>query len=189
MEEASSKAVTQLLVAWGNGDADALKKLIPLVYARLHRIAAFHMRLERPGHPSLQTTALVNEAYCKLVDQRKVLWQNRTQFFCIASQLMRRILVSHARKRARLKRGGAAQKISLDETAIVPEHRSAELIMLDEALTRLAEFDSQKSRIVEMKFFGGLSMDEIAWVEQVSTKTIQREWLKARVWLQNEMRR
>lgn len=188
VEVVSPKVVTELLLAWGNGDGDALNELIPLVYSRLHRMAARHMRLESPGH-TLQTSALVHEAYCKLVDQRKVQWQNRAQFFCIASQLMRRILVDHARKRARLRRGGAAQKISLDETAIVPEHRSAELILLDDALTRLADFDPKKSRIVEMKFFGGLSMDEIASIEQVSTKTVQREWLKAKVWLYNEVRR
>lgn len=188
MELVSSKVVTELLVAWGNGDVDALNELIPIVYTRLHRMAARHMRLEKPGH-TLQTSALVNEAYCKLVDQRKVQWQNRTQFFCIASQLMRRILVDHAKRRARLKRGGAAQKVSLDEIAIMPERRSAELILLDDALTRLANFDPKKSRIVEMKFFGGLSMEEIASVEQVSTKTIQREWLKAKIWLYDAMRR
>jgi RNA polymerase sigma factor (TIGR02999 family) len=180
--------VTGLLVAWGNGDVEALNKVIPLVYTRLHRMAARHMRLENPGH-TLQTTALINEAYCKLVDQRKVHWQNRAQFFCIASRVMRRILVDHAKKRACIKRGGAAQKISLDETAVIPERRSTELILLDDALRRLANFDPKKSRIVEMKFFGGLSMEEIASIEQVSTKTIQREWLKAKVWLYNEIRR
>lgn len=187
MQVVSSKVVTELLVAWGNGDVDALNRLIPLVYARLHRMAARHMRLERPGH-TLQTSALVNEAYCKLVDQRKATWQNRAQFFCIASQLMRRILVNHAKKRACLKRGGAAQKISLDETAIMPERRSADLILLDDALRRLANFDPKKSRIVEMKFFGGLSTEEIASIEQVSPKTIQREWLKAKVWLSDAIR-
>lgn len=187
MEGVSSKAVTGLLVAWGHGDAAALNELIPLVYSRLHRMAARHMRLERPGH-TLQTSALVNEAYCKLVEQRKVLWQNRAQFFCIASQLMRRILVDHARKRASQRRLCAAQKISLDETAIVTEPRSAELILLDDALVRLAKVDPKRSRIVEMKFFGGLSMEEIALIEQVSTKTIQREWLKAKVWLHDAMR-
>lgn len=187
MEAVSSKAVTGLLVAWGNGDVDALNELIPLVYARLHRMAARHMRLERPGH-TLQTSALVHETYCKLVDQRKVQWQNRIQFFCIASQLMRRILVDHAKQRARLKRGGAVRRISLDETAIVPERRSSELILLDDALTRLASFDPKKSRIVEMKFFGGLSMEQIAQIEEVSAKTIQREWLKAKVWLYDAIR-
>jgi RNA polymerase sigma factor (TIGR02999 family) len=187
VEAVPSKVVTEFLVAWGNGDKDALNELIPLVYARLHRMAAWHMRRERPGH-TLQTSALVNEAYCRLVDQRKAVWQNRAQFFCLASHLMRRILVNHAKKRARLKRGGAAQKISLDETAIMPERRGAALIMLDDALTRLANVDPQMSRIVEMKFFGGLSMEEIASVEKVSTKTIQREWLKAKAWLYDAIR-
>ncbi len=189
MEAAPSKVVTELLVAWGNGDTDALNKLIPLVYARLHRMAGRLMLLERPGHHTLQTSELVNEAYCKLVDQRQMLWQNRAQFFCIASQLMRRILVDHARKRAGLKHGGAVHEISLDESAIVPESRCAELIMLDDALRRLAKSDPKKSRIVEMKFFGGLSMEEIAWLEQISSRTAQREWLKAKVWLYNAIRR
>lgn len=187
METASSKVLTGLLVAWGNGDVDALNELIPLVYARLHRMAARHMRLEKPGH-TLQTSDLVNEAYCKLVDQRKATWHNRAQFFCIASQLMRRILVDHAKKRARLKRGGALQKISFDEAAIMRQGPASELILLDEALTRLEIVDPKKSRIVEMKFFGGLTIEEIASIEQVSARTIKREWLKAKMWLYNAIR-
>ena len=187
MKTVSSNEVTQLLLAWGNGDKEALNKLIPLVQEELHRLAARHMRREKPGH-TLQTTALVNEAYCKLIDQKNVRWQNRAHFFGIAAQLMRRILVDHARGRARVKRGGAAQTISLDETLLIPQTRAAELVSLDDALTRLAKFDLQKSRIVEMRFFGGLSTEEIAEVEQVSTRTIEREWRKAKAWLYHAIR-
>ena len=184
METVSSKDLTQLLIAWGNGDKEALNKLIPLVYEELHRLAARYMRRENPGH-TLQTTALVNEAYGKLIHQKDVRWQNRAHFYGIAAQLMRRILVDHARSRVRAKRGGAAQKISLDETAVIPQPQSAQMILLDDALTRLAQFDPQKSRIVEMKFFGGLTTEEIAEVEQVSMRTVEREWRKARAWLYN----
>ena len=187
MKTVSSNEITQLLLAWGNGDKEALNKLIPLVQEELHRLAARHMRREKPGH-TLQTTALVNEAYCKLIDQKNVRWQNRAHFFGIAAQLMRRILVDHARGRARVKRGGAAQTISLDETLLIPQTRAAELVSLDDALTRLAKFDLQKSRIVEMRFFGGLSTEEIAEVEQVSTRTIEREWRKAKAWLYHAIR-
>jgi RNA polymerase sigma factor (TIGR02999 family) len=144
------------------------------------------MRREKTGH-TLQTTALVNEAYCKLIDQKNVQWQNRAHFFGIAAQAMRRILVDHARSRERLKRGGAAKKISLDESALIPQPEVKELISLDDALTELAKFDPQKSRIVEMKFFGGLSMEEIAEVEKVSKSTIEREWRKAKAWLHHEI--
>ena len=182
----SSKNVTDLILAWGNGDKEALDKLIPLVYEELHRLAARHMRRENPGH-SLQTTALVNEAYCRLIDKQNVSWQNRAHFFAIAAQLMRRILIDHARSHLRAKRGGAVQKISLDENILVPQRQARELISLDDALTRLAELDPHKSRIVEMKFFGGLTTEEIAEVEKVSTRTIEREWRKAKAWLHHTL--
>lgn len=188
MKAASPNEVSQLLIAWGNGDQAALEKLIPLVYQELHQMAARYMRHERPGH-TLQTTGLVNEVYLKLVDQKSMQWQNRAQFFGIAAQLMRRILVDHARRRIRIKRGGAAQKLSLDEAAIVSNDRAAEFIALDAALTGLAEIDPHKSRIVEMKFFGGLNFEEVAEVEKVSPRTIRREWRKAKAWLHQEMRK
>ena len=182
MAAVTSGDLTQLLLAWSNGDKDALDRLIPLVHAELHRLAARYMSRERKDH-TLQTTALVNEAYCKLIDQRNVRWQNRAHFFAIASQLMRRILVSHARKTARIKRGGGALQISLDRVALNPDPQAVEIISLDDALSRLNQFDARKSRIVEMKFFGGLTMEEIAEVEQLSTRTIEREWRKAKAWL------
>ena len=182
MEESPSTEVSQLLIAWGNGDQTALNKLIPLVYEELHRVAARHMRQERPGH-TLQTTALVNEAYLKLVDQKNARWQNRAQFFGVAAQLMRRILVDHAKSHARAKRGGDAQKLSLDETALISRERAAEFLSLDDALKTLADIDPLKTRIVEMKFFGGLNTEEIAEVEKVSPSTIEREWRKAKAWL------
>ncbi|PWT88720.1 MAG: RNA polymerase subunit sigma-70 [Acidobacteria bacterium] len=177
-----SHNVTELLLAWQGGDAEALNKLIPLVHHELHRIAARHMRKERRGH-TLQTTALLNEAYEKLVDHKGMQWENRAHFFAIAAQIMRRILINHARKRLRIKRGGTRQKVSLDDIALVSEPRAAELISLDAALNELASFDPQKSRIVEMKFFGGLSMEEIAEIEQVSIRTIERQWRTAKAWL------
>ena len=183
---ASPDEVTQLLHAWGDGDQEALNKLLPVVYRELHRLAASYMRKESPAH-TLQTSALVNEAYLKLVDQKNVRWQNRAHFFGIAAQLMRRILVDHARSRTRLKRGDGVQKLSLNEAAIVPTQRAEGFLALDQALQRLAEMDQQKSRIVEMKIFCGLSIKEIAEVEKVSTSTIEREWRKARAWLHREI--
>jgi RNA polymerase sigma-70 factor, ECF subfamily len=187
MDAASTSEITQLLVAWGNGDSDALDKLIPIVYQELHRLAGHYMRKENAGH-TLQTTALVNEAYCRLIDQ-KVKIQNRSQFFGIAANLMRRILLDHARAHSRIKRRGNAQVVSLDEAAVVSDSKAAELIAIDEALTRLNEIDPTKSRIVEMKFFGGLNTEEIAEVEKVSSRTIEREWRKAKVWLYREIQK
>ncbi len=183
----SSNEITQLLVAWGNGDADALDKLIPIVYQELHKLAAHYMRKENAGH-TLQTTALVNEAYFKLIDQKAKI-QNRAQFFGIAANLMRRILLDHARAHARIKRRGSAQIVSLDEAAVVSQSKAAELIAIDEALIRLNEIDPTKSQIVEMKFFGGLSTEEIAEVEKVSSRTIEREWRKAKAWLYGELQK
>jgi len=182
MNEFSAQEVTQLLLAWGDGDKGALNRLMPLVYDELKRMAARQLRHQKPGH-TLQTTALVNEAYCKMIDQKNVRWQNRAHFFAMASHLMRQILIDHARRHLRIKRGGSARKISLDETTFIPEERAAELVALDDALHQLAEFDEQKSRIVEMKFFGGLNTEEIAEVEHVSTRTIERQWRKAKAWL------
>jgi RNA polymerase sigma factor (TIGR02999 family) len=188
MKKRSSDEVSQLLIAWSNGDQEALDKLIPLVYHELHQLASRYMRQEDPGH-TLQTSALVNEAYLKLVDQRNVKWQNRAHFFAIAAQLMRRILVDHARTRTRVKRGGDQKKISFDETAIASNEKAAEFIALDDALTALAKLDVQKSRIVEMKIFCGLNTEEIAEVEKVSPSTIEREWRKAKAWLHTEIHR
>jgi len=188
MGTVSSNDVTQLLLAWSNGDKEALNRLIPLVYVELHRLASRYMRRENQGH-TLQTTALVNEAYCRLIEQKDVRWQNRAHFYGIAAQLMRRILVDHARSRRRAKRGGGAEKISLDETAVIPQPQSSQIILLDDALTRLAEFDPQKSRIVELKFFGGLTTEEIAEVEKLSIRMVEREWRKARAWLYDALQR
>ena len=182
MDTPSSSNVTQLLIAWGNGDKEALDKLIPLVHDELYRLAARQMRGEKRGH-TLQTTALVNEAYCKLVDLKNVQWQSRAQFFAIAAQIMRRILINHAKARLRDKRGGDALKIAFDDSSFLSEPKAAELISLDDALTGLAKRDPLKSRIVEMKFFAGLNFEEIAGVENVSPRTIEREWQKAKIWL------
>ena len=183
---ASSQDVTQLLVAWRNGDEAARDELMPLVYQELHRLAHQYMSRERPGH-TLQTSALVNEAFLRLVDQRDVKWQNRAHFFGIAGQMMRRILVDYARNRRYAKRGGGAAQVSLDEELIVSEERSAEVVALDEALSRLAAFDERKSQVVELKFFGGLSIEETAEVLGVSPGTVMRDWTLARAWLRREM--
>jgi RNA polymerase sigma-70 factor (ECF subfamily) len=177
----STNELTRLLVDWGNGDQAALDELIPLVYDELRRLAGRYMRRESQGH-TLQTSALVNEAYLRLVDQRSVQWQNRAHFFGVAAQLMRRILVDHARSRSRAKRGGGAQMVSLDEQAVISEE-VAEVIALDVALNNLAEMDPRKSQIVEMKFFGGLTTEEVAEVLKVTSRTVEREWRKAKAWL------
>ena len=182
----SSSSVSQLLIAWSQGDEAALEQLTPLVYDELHRLARRYMRRESPGH-TLQTSALVNEVYLRLIDQTNVSWQNRSHFFGIASRLMRRILVDHARSHARQKRGGNAQRLSLDATAVLTKEPDVDLVAIDEALTRLAELDSQKSRIVEMKFFGGLTNDEVAECLNVSSRTIEREWRKSKAWLKGAL--
>jgi RNA polymerase sigma factor (TIGR02999 family) len=180
--------LTQLLQAWQNGDPEAIHKLIPLVYRELHRIAGRYMRRQKEDS-TFQTTALVHEAYCKLVDQKRVQWQNRAHFFAVASKLMRRILVDQARKHAASKRGGAIPRIALDENLIMSPARAEEFVALDEALTQLAQIDPRKCRLVEMKFFGGLSSDEMAQVEKVSVSTIEREWRKAKAWLYHEVQK
>jgi RNA polymerase sigma factor (TIGR02999 family) len=178
--------VTELLVAWSNGDQLARDELMSLVYQELHRLAHHYMQRESPGH-TLQTSALVNEAFLKLVDQRNVRWQNRAHFYGIAAQMMRRILVDYARNRRYAKRGGGAPELSLDEALIVCDERSAEVLALDETLQRLAEFDPRKSQIVECRFFGGLSIEETAEVLAVSPGTVMRDWTLAKAWLKREI--
>jgi RNA polymerase sigma-70 factor (ECF subfamily) len=180
--------VTQLLVAWGDGDQSALDQLMPLVYDELHKLAHRYMAQERPEH-TLQTSALVNEAYVRLIDQRSVVWQNRAQFFGIAATSMRRILVSYARSRKRVKRGAGAFQISLDETAILSNERASEMVALDEALENLTAVDQRKSQVVELRFFGGLSIDETAEVLKVSPGTVMRDWTLAKAWLRREVSR
>jgi RNA polymerase sigma-70 factor, ECF subfamily len=177
--------VSGLLRAWGDGDHAALDKLTAIVYDELHRIARHYMRGERPGH-SLQTSALVNEAYMRLVDYKAMQWQNRAHFFAVSSQLMRRILVEQAR-RHNLKRGGGVQHVSLEETAIVGDDRAADFIALDDAMVALARLDPRKVQVVEMRFFGGLSVEETAEVLQVSPVTVMRDWKSAKAWLYREL--
>ena len=178
--------VTQLLLDWGQGDQAALDKLIPLVYQELRMLAQRHMRRENPGH-TLQTTALVHEAYVRLIDQKNVRWQNRAHFFAVAARLMRRILLDRARWRLCAKRGGGARQMSLDEAADFSLDRAAEMIALDDALESLAAIDPRKSQVVEMRFFGGLSVEETAETLQVSPETVLRDWRLAKVWLLREM--
>jgi RNA polymerase sigma-70 factor, ECF subfamily len=178
--------LTQLLVAWSDGDQKALDELFPLVYDELRQVARRHMRRERRGH-TLRTTALVNDAYLRLVDQRQVRWQNRAHFFAIAAQMMRRILVDHARSKHYEKRGGGAVHVPLEEAAVLAEGKSAEILALDEALRALAELDPRRARVVELRYFGGLSNEEIAEVLKVSTNTVTRDWNMARAWLYNEL--
>jgi RNA polymerase sigma-70 factor, ECF subfamily len=187
MTTPSSQEITQLLLAWSDGDQAALEKLTPLVYAELRRLAKGYMFGERPGH-TLQTTALINEAYMRLIDWKNVRWQGRAHFFGVAAQVMRRILVDFARARHYAKRGGAAQQVSLDEAVTIHEDRSAELIALDEALKSLAEIDPRKSQVVELRFFGGLNAKETAEALKVSQRTVEREWNLARAWLYRELR-
>ena len=181
-----SVEITRLLIAWCDGDRMALENLMPLVERELHRIARSYMRKEDPGH-TLQTTALVNEAYLKLIDQKNVRWQNRAHFFGIAAKIMRRILLNYARDRHRAKRGGKAIQVSLSDVAVMSEARSSELIALDEALERLAVIDERKSRVVELRYFGGLSVEETAEVMKVAPITVIRHWNMAKAWLAREL--
>jgi len=180
-EEPVLNEVSQLLLAWGEGHQGALERLIPIVYGELRRLAHRYMRRERPGH-GLQTTALVNEAYMRLVDYRRMRWQDRAHFFAVSAQLMRRILVEQARRR-NLKRGAGVQHVSLDEAAIVGGGRGADLIALDDAMNALTRVDPRKAQVVEMRFFGGLGVDETAEVLGVSPATVRREWSSAKIWL------
>ena len=181
--EASPDGVTQLLINWRNGDKAALDQLTPLVYEELRRLARGFMRKERSNH-TLQTSALINEAYLKLADQDETNWQNRAHFFAVAAQIMRHILVDHARSYGYKKRGAGAQRVVLDDAQVFSEERARELVALDEALTNLATVDPRKSRIVELRFFGGLNIDETAEVMELSPTTVQREWRAAKGWLQ-----
>jgi RNA polymerase sigma factor (TIGR02999 family) len=178
--------VTELLVAWGNGDDAARDQLMPLVYRELHRLAHRYMNREGPGH-TLQTSALVNEAFMRLIDQRNVQWQNRAHFFGLAAQMMRRILVDYARSRQYAKRGGGAQQVSFDEALFVSEERAHEVVALDDALKDLAQFDQRKSQIVELRFFGGLSIEETAELMKVSPGTVMRDWTLAKAWLRKQI--
>jgi len=181
-----SQEITQLLLAWNQGDEQALDRLMPLVHGELHQLAHRYMAGERPGHP-LQTTALVNEAYLRLIDTSRVRWQNRAHFFAVSAQLMRRILVDVARARAKLKRGGEAIQVSLDDAMAIPREPGADLIALDDALTTLATLDERKSKVVELRFFGGMSVDETAEVLGISATTVMRDWGLAKVWLLREL--
>jgi RNA polymerase sigma-70 factor (ECF subfamily) len=183
---AAPQEVSQLLVEWRNGDQQALDRLMPLVYDELRRIAGRYMKRERKDH-TLQTTALVNEAYLRMVGQQDVEWQNRAHFFAVAASVMRHLLVDHARARGRGRRGADPQQVSLDEAALVSEQKGEEMLALDEALTRLAAIDARKVKIVELRYFSGLSAKEAAEVLGVSEITVKREWLKAKAWLYREM--
>jgi len=186
MSQPGSNEITGLLEAWGGGDESALEQLMPLVYNELHRMAHGYMRREHQGH-TLQTSALVNEAYLRLVKWKDGRWQNRAHFFAVSAQIMRRILVDFARNRQYQKRGGGAREVSLDEAASLTNCHSADLVALDEALKTLEALDVRKSRVVEMRFFGGLSVQEVAAVLKVSEETVMRDWRLAKVWLLREL--
>src|SRR5262245_56310649 len=186
MESANTGEVTGLLLAWSNGSSDALERLVPLVEAELRRLAHTYLSRERAGH-TLQTNALVNEAYLRLIDAEKVRWENRTHFFGVAARLMRQILVDYARRRRSLKHGGEAAQISLSEASFVSVATDEDFIALDDALDQLAKFDPRKSQLVELRFFGGFSVEETALVMQVSARTVAREWSLAQAWLHREL--
>jgi RNA polymerase sigma factor (TIGR02999 family) len=178
--------ITELLAEWREGNQSALDELYPLVYDELHRLARRYMSRERKGH-TLQTTALINEAYVRMVDQKNVNWANRSHFFAISAQIMRRILIDHARRHAYAKRGGGAQQVSLEEVAALVPEQGRELMRLDEALKSLAERDPRRCQVVELRYFGGLNNEEIAGVLQVSENTVTRDWNMARAWLYQQL--
>jgi RNA polymerase sigma factor (TIGR02999 family) len=186
MDEPGAHELTELLLAWGDGDDEALARIAPLVHAELYRLAKRYMSRERPDH-LLQTSALINEAYMRLIDWKAVRWQNRAHFFGVAAQMMRRILVDFARRRPKVEKHVEAVKISLDEALPVTTEKDADLLALDEALQSLAVLDERKSRIVELRFFGGLSVDETAEVMKIAPITVMREWNKAKAWLYREL--
>jgi RNA polymerase sigma factor (TIGR02999 family) len=188
VDDDSPDEVTQLLAAWSDGDRSALDKLLPLVERELHHLAHRYISHEKPGH-TLQTTALVNEAYLRLVNQKRARWHNRSHFFAIAAQIMRRILVNHARDRAAGKRGGGARKVSLDDAAVLSDERAAEIVALDEALDSLAKLDERKSRVVELRYFGGLSVKETAELLGIHPDTVTREWGRAKAFLRREIQK
>ena len=178
--------VTQLLINWSRGDRAALDELIPLVEAELRRLARHYMARESPDH-TLQTSGLINEAYIKLIDQQNVPWQNRAHFFAVAAKVMRHILVDHARKHGYAKRGGGARRIPLDDAVARIDQKATELVALNDALNTLAVLDPRKSQIIELRFFGGLSIEETAEVMKISSPTVQREWRSAKAWLRREL--
>ncbi len=180
--------VTRLLLAWNEGDESALEKLVPLVYQELRRLAKRQLRRERPDH-TLQTTALINEAYLQLVDIRNVRWRNRAHFFALCARLMRRILVDFARSRHYTKRGGGAQPIALDESLVVSAKLSTDLVAVDDVLNALTKIDVRKGQVVELRFFGGLTVEETAEVLKVSPETVKRDWKLAKAWLLRELSR
>ena len=186
MDQGSHGNVTALLLAWSDGDQAALDKLMPLVYAELHRLAKRYMGREHAGH-TLQTSALVNEAYMRLVDARGVRWQNRAHFFAVSAQIMRRILVDLARARQNLKRGGGARQVTLDEGLVVSPARGADLLALDEALEKLASLNPRQSKVVELRYFGGLNEEEVAEALSVSPRSVRHDWSLARAWLYREL--
>jgi RNA polymerase sigma-70 factor, ECF subfamily len=182
----TSHEITQLLLAWSDGDKQALDRLVPLVYDELRRLAQNYMRKERAGQ-TLQTTALIHEVYLRLIDADRVQWRNRAHFFGIAARLMRQILVARARERGCQKRGGGAERVSLDEAMVIDERLDEDLVALDEALGELSQFDARMAQVVEMRFFGGLTEEEIAAALDVSTKTVRRDWRLARSWLRRKL--
>lgn len=186
MEASNPTNVTQILREWSDGDENAPARLMPLVYEELRRLAAFYLKSERTDH-TLQPTALVHEAYLRLVDQNRVTWQNRTHFYGVAAKMMRRVLVDHARAHITEKRGGALIKTSLDEAKVLPHERPKDLLALDEALERLAKFDERKCHVVELRFFGGLDNEETAIALGVTEKTVRRDWNMAKLWLYREI--
>jgi RNA polymerase sigma factor (TIGR02999 family) len=186
MTRPSPERVTDLLLAWSNGDQAALEKLIPLVYMELHRLARRYMRRENAGH-TLQTSALVNEAYLRLIGAHRVHWQNRSHFFAVSARIMRRILVDFARARQNIKRGGGTRQVSFDEGLVVSPERSADLLALHEALERLGALSARQSQVVELRYFGGLNEEEVAEVLKVSPRTVRHEWSLARAWLYREL--
>jgi RNA polymerase sigma-70 factor (ECF subfamily) len=188
MAQASPEEVTGLLLAWSEGEQTALEKLMPLVYAELHRLAKRYMRREHAGH-TLQTSALVNEAYLRLIDARSVRWQNRAHFFAVSAQIMRRILVDFARAKQNLKHGGGGRQVTLEEGLVVSPDSGADLLALDEALERLAVLNERQSRVVELRYFGGLNEDEVAEALKVSPRTVRSDWSLARAWLYRELSR
>ena len=186
MTEPQTHRVTQLLIDWSNGDQSAFDKLMPLIDEELRRLAHHYMSRERVGH-TLQTTALVNEAFLKLVNRKNLQWQNRAHFFGLAAQVMRTILVDHARSHASAKRGGGARNLELDEALLVSQQKASEVVALDDALNQLALIDPRQSRIVELRFFGGVTVEEAAEVLHVSPVTIKREWSTAKAWLYRDL--
>lgn len=186
--EHSSEQITEMLQAWGEGDSTALEQLLPLVYDELHRLAGAYLRGERRGH-TLQTTALINEAYLRLAEWKNVEWKNRAHFLGVAAQMMRRVLVDFARSRHYAKRGGDAQPVEFEEAKIAAPRRDAEIIVLDDALKTLAEIDPRKCLLVELRYFGGLSVGETADAMNLSPRTVMREWQAARAWLYRELKK